>query len=389
MTSPSPVAGARLRIGIAGLGAVAQAVHLPLLARLRDTFEIAALCDLSPDLLAALGDEYRVPAEARFRSVDALLDAASIDGLLVLTSGSHGAVALAALERGLAVLCEKPLAYTLAEADALLASPNAARLLLGYMKVFDPAVVEAARISRDSSSGLGPLRAIDVTVLHPTSESQLAFAHLRSAPSHFKTGDANPLEEATNALVRQAIGPAAAAALGHYYGGTLLSSVVHELSVIRAVAGGVVAIDGVDVWPADAFPGSIALAGRLAGGTRVTIGWHFLEDYPAYREDVRFHHVGGSVELTFPSPYRLHHPTLLTVSTGRDETRRRQVLDSIDEAFENELLAFAEPDPRRHAAADRDRGRPSRHRHLSAGDRPPGRAARDRDRRRSRGDRAG
>ena len=82
MTSPSPVAGARLRIGIAGLGAVAQAVHLPLLARLRDTFEIAALCDLSPDLLAALGDEYRVPAEARFRSVDALLDAASIDGLL-------------------------------------------------------------------------------------------------------------------------------------------------------------------------------------------------------------------------------------------------------------------------------------------------------------------
>ena len=87
---------------------------------------------------------------------------------------------------------------------------------------------------------------------------------------------------------------------------------------------------------------SIALAGRLAGGTRVTIGWHFLEDYPAYREDVRFHHVGGSVELTFPSPYRLHHPTLLTVSTGRDETRHRQVLDSTDEAFENELIAFAD-----------------------------------------------
>jgi len=33
------------------------------------------------------------------------------------------------------------LAYTLAEADALAASPNAGRLLLGYMKVFDPAVV--------------------------------------------------------------------------------------------------------------------------------------------------------------------------------------------------------------------------------------------------------
>ena len=113
-----------IRIGIAGLGAVAQAVHLPLLARLADTFEIAALADLSPDLLATLGERYRVPPAARFGSVEALLDGAAIDGLLVLTSGSHGAVALAALDRGLAVLCEKPLAYTLAEADALAASPE-------------------------------------------------------------------------------------------------------------------------------------------------------------------------------------------------------------------------------------------------------------------------
>jgi myo-inositol 2-dehydrogenase / D-chiro-inositol 1-dehydrogenase len=342
MSSSSPAARARLRIGVAGLGAVAQAVHLPLLARLADTFEIAALCDLSPALLAALGDRYRVPADARFGSVEDLLGGASIDGLLVLTSGSHGAVALAALERGIPVLCEKPLAYTRAEADALAASPNAARLLLGYMKVFDPAVVEAVRISADPASGLGPLRSVEVTVLHPTSESQLGFAHLLSAPSHFKTGGASPLEEATNALVRQAIGPAAADALGRFYGGTLLSSVVHELSVIRAVAGGVVAIDRVDTWPADAFPGSIALSGRLADGARVTIGWHYLEDYPAYREEVRFHHVGGSVELTFPSPYRLHEPTLLTVATGRNETRRRVTFDSMDEAFEIELLAFAD-----------------------------------------------
>jgi predicted dehydrogenase len=332
----------RIRLGIAGLGAVAQAVHLPLLARLADTFEIAALADLSPGLLETLGDRYRVPLEARHGSVDALLDGSSIDGLLVLTSGSHGAVALAALERGLAVLCEKPLAYTVAEADALAASPNADRLLLGYMKVFDPAVVEAARIRADPASGLGALRSIEVTVLHPTSESQLGFAHLLSSPAHFVAGP-DALREATDALVRQAIGTDAAEHLGRVYGGSLLSSMVHELSVIRAVApdaGQVVAIDRVDTWPEGSFPGSVGLVGRLADGTRFTIGWHYLEDYPAYREDVRFHHVGGSVELTFPSPYRLHEPTLLTVSTGRDETRRRFVFDAIEEAFETELLAF-------------------------------------------------
>ena len=339
MTSPSPAGRARLRIGLAGLGAVAQAVHLPLLARHADTFEIAAMCDLSPALLAALGDRYRVPTAARFGTVDALLEGSSIDGLLVLTSGSHGAVALGALDRGVPVLCEKPLAYTLAEADALAASPNAGRLLLGYMKVFDPAVVEAVRISTDASSGLGPLRTIEVTVLHPTSESQLAFAHLLSMPSHFDPGGMSRLREASDALIEKAIGPAART-LGRFYESTLLSSIVHELSVIRAIAGELVAIDRVDAWPADAFPGSLGLTGRLADGTRVTIGWHFLEDYPAYREDVRFHHVGGSVELTFPSPYRLHEPTLLTMATGRNETRRRLVFDSIDEAFEQELLAF-------------------------------------------------
>jgi predicted dehydrogenase len=332
----------RIRLGIAGLGAVAQAVHLPLLARLADTFEIAALADLSPGLLETLGDRYRVPLEARHGSVDALLDGSSIAGLLVLTSGSHGAVALAALARGLAVLCEKPLAYTVAEADALAASPNADRLLLGYMKVFDPAVVEAARIRADPASGLGALRSIEVTVLHPTSESQLEFAHLLSSPAHFVAGP-DALREATDALVRQAIGTDASEHLGRVYGGSFLSSMVHELSVIRAVApdaGQVVAIDRVDTWPEGSFPGSVGLVGRLADGTRFTIGWHYLEDYPAYREDVRFHHVGGSVELTFPSPYRLHEPTLLTVSTGRDETRRRFVFDAIEEAFETELLAF-------------------------------------------------
>jgi myo-inositol 2-dehydrogenase/D-chiro-inositol 1-dehydrogenase len=340
MTSPSsPSGGARLRVGVAGLGAVAQAVHLPLLARLADTFEIAAMCDLSPGLLAELGERYRVAPSDRYESVERLLDATPVDGLIVLTSGSHGPVALAALDRGIPVLCEKPLAYTLAEADALAASPNSAQLLLGYMKVFDPAVVEAVRIGEDPATGLGPLRAIEVTVLHPTSESQLAFAHLLPAPADVDPEVIAGLRNATDDLIRQAIGPAADA-LGRLYGNILLGSVVHELSVIRAIAGDIVAIDAVDTWPEDAFPGSVSLSGRLADGTRVSIGWHFLEDYPAYREDVRFHHIGGSVELTFPSPYQLHRPTRLRFSGGGNETRRELVFQSIEEAFETELLAF-------------------------------------------------
>lgn len=346
MAQSHPIRAPRrpLRVGVAGLGAVAQAVHLPLMARLSETFRIAAICDLSATLTTTLGERYRVPAECRFGDVIAMLDGVELDGLVVLTSGSHGDVAAAALERGMSVLCEKPLAATRAEADRLatLEGPDqdGERLMLGYMKLFDPAVEEAVRVARDPAQPLGELRAVDVTVLHPSSESQLAHAHLLPPAADIDAGALALHRQNAIELETQAIG-AAAPALGRLYSGILLGSVVHELAVVRAVAGDPVAIDRVDTWPDDAWPPSVAIEARLADGARFSIRWLFLPDYPAYREDVRFHYERGSVELSFPSPYRLYQPTALVVSTGGGETRRRVVLDSIEEAFERELLAFA------------------------------------------------
>ena len=343
MTSPArPTPAGPIRVGVAGLGAVAQAVHLPLLERHDEAFRIAAIADLSADLRTALGTRYRVPPEARHDTVAGLLDGPDLDAVVLLTSGSHGGDALAALERGLWVLCEKPLATTLAEIDRLAASPNADRLLLGYMKAWDPAVEEAARILRDEGPAFGELRSIDVHVLHPTSEAQLAFAHLRPPAGDVPPEQLRALRAAADALVAQAIGAEAAADHGPVYGGILLGSLVHELAVIRTVTGDAnpLEVDHVDVWPDGAWPPSVGIAGRLSTGARVTLGWHFLDRYPAYREEVRFHAPGGSIELTFPAPYRLHLPTELRVDTGGTETLRRRTFESIEEAFERELLAF-------------------------------------------------
>jgi hypothetical protein len=212
--------------------------------------------------------------------------------------------------------------------------------MLGYMKLFDPAVEEAIRVARDPGGAMGSLRAVEVTVLHPSSESQLAHAHLLPPPDDIDAATLAGLRKQTARLETMALGPAAAA-LGPLYGGILLGSVVHELAVVRAIAGDSVAIDRVDTWPDGAWPPSLAVDGRLASGARLSIGWHFLPDYPAFREDVHFHFDHGSVELSFPSPYRLHEPTSLVISTGRGGTRQRVLLDSIEEAFERELLAFA------------------------------------------------
>ena len=343
--SPSlRVARRPLRVGVVGLGAVAQAVHLPLMARLPGTFELAAICDLSTALTTALGERYRIPVQHRYRDVTTMLEGLELDGLVVLTSGSHGDVALAALERGLPVLSEKPLATTRAEADRLAAvegrDHDGERLMVGYMKLFDPAVEEAVRVARDPEAPLGALRAVEVTVLHPSSESQLAHAHLLPPPDDIDAATLAGLRGRSSELDAEALG-AAAPSLGPLYSGILLGSVVHELAVVRAIASDPIAIDHVETWPGNAWPPSVGIEGRMANDARLTIGWHFLPDYPAYREDVRFHYERGSVELAFPAPYRLHEPTSLVVSTGRGETRRRVLLDSIEEAFERELLAFA------------------------------------------------
>jgi myo-inositol 2-dehydrogenase/D-chiro-inositol 1-dehydrogenase len=60
----------RVRLGVVGLGAVAQAVHLPLIERLRGAFVIAGIADLSPTLTAAIGERYRVGPDRRFGTLE-------------------------------------------------------------------------------------------------------------------------------------------------------------------------------------------------------------------------------------------------------------------------------------------------------------------------------
>jgi predicted dehydrogenase len=341
-TSTPSAVSQRVRVGVVGLGAVAQAVHLPLLDRLPTHFRIAAIADLSRSLVDAMGERYGVPANERYLGIDGLLGSESIDALVVLTSGSHGAATLAGLDRGLPVFVEKPLAFTLAEADAIASRLGPAgggpKLQVGYMKLYDPAIERALEFGAERT-GRGPVRSIDVTVLHPTSEAQLAHARLLPPPDDVPAGLLARLRDESDRLVSSALGPAAPA-LGRFYSGILLGSIVHELAIIRAFAGDPVAIDAVDVWPDDLFPPSVAIAGRLSAGGRFSIHWHFLPDYPVYREEVRVVREGSTVELEFPSPYLLHAPTALRITETDRGARRDVSVSSVDEAFEKELLAF-------------------------------------------------
>lgn len=338
----------RVKLAVAGLGAVAQSVHLPLITRRWDLFELVAVCDLSPSLLTAVGEQYGVPEEQRYADAGGMVAGSGADGVVLLTSGSHGDVALEALRAGLAVFCEKPLTFTVAEADALAAAERERGrpgLLLAYMKEHDEAVWRL----RSRLEGIDDVRAVEVTVLHPSGESQLAFANLRPAPTDIPRAAGGSLRARTGALLDVALGPATSPALRDLYANVVLGSMVHDTSLLRAVFGGLTVVDGARVWPAGARPGadpgSVEVTGELPDGVRARMSWHYLPDYPAYTETLTVHHGRGSLQVTFGTPYVLNNPTRLEVveraPAGTAEGGEvRSVFTSTGESFENELADF-------------------------------------------------
>ena len=107
----------RLKIGIVGCGAIAQIQYLPLLREMADEFEIAALADLSPGLVQALGQRYGVAPSRRFTDFRELAQS-DVDAVIVCPTFSHAPATIAAAEASKHVLVEKPMCVTVAEAES-------------------------------------------------------------------------------------------------------------------------------------------------------------------------------------------------------------------------------------------------------------------------------
>ena len=130
---------ARLRTGVIGSGLVAQVMHLPYLAELSDRFEVRALCDSSPTVAAHCAGKYGI---GRWFTDWRDLLAEDLDAVLVLTSGSHAEIAVAAAGAGMHVLTEKPMCYSAAEGTEMLAAARRAgvTLMVGVPETVRPGV---------------------------------------------------------------------------------------------------------------------------------------------------------------------------------------------------------------------------------------------------------
>src|SRR5438477_8607213 len=102
----------KINVGLVGLGEIAQIIHLPILQAHSDKFEITAICDISQELLTAMGERYHVPADHRYTDYHDLARQGDLDAVFVLNSDEyHTDSALAAIRQGKHVLIEKPMSW--------------------------------------------------------------------------------------------------------------------------------------------------------------------------------------------------------------------------------------------------------------------------------------
>ena len=118
-----------VRIGLAGAGWVA-AHHLGAWRRLAGRATVTAIADPDPKAARSRADSFGIPAV--HASVEEMLETHDLDVLDVAAPReTHAPICRLAAARGLASLCQKPLAPTLAEAEMLVADiADRARLMI-------------------------------------------------------------------------------------------------------------------------------------------------------------------------------------------------------------------------------------------------------------------
>lgn len=140
------------KVGIIGCGKIAQVRHIPEYAA-NPNVKLAAYYDLNFERASEVAKKFGGKA---YSSVAELLANPEIDAVSVCTSNTtHAEITIAALKAGKHVLCEKPMATTLEDCEAMVktASETGKFLMLGQNQRLAKAHVKAKELLRDGLIG--------------------------------------------------------------------------------------------------------------------------------------------------------------------------------------------------------------------------------------------
>ena len=134
---------AHVRIGLVGAGRMGS-IHARLVRASVPQAKLVGIADVNIDAASRLAAQLDDPPV--FDSIEALLATPGLDAVLIATSSSrHLEMIQLAASAGKDILCEKPIALTLADTDAAIdaAARAGVRLQVGFMRRWEPDYVRA------------------------------------------------------------------------------------------------------------------------------------------------------------------------------------------------------------------------------------------------------
>ena len=155
-----------LKIGIIGCGKITEVRHAPEYAE-NPNCQLVAFFDVVPERAKALAEQYGGVA---YDSIEALL-AADVDAVSVCVANAyHAQASIQALKAGKHVLCEKPMATTPEDCEAMVAAAKAAGkfLMIGQNQRLAKAHVKAREIIE--SGEMGKVITFETHFAHPGPE---------------------------------------------------------------------------------------------------------------------------------------------------------------------------------------------------------------------------
>lgn len=158
-----------IKVGVIGLGEVSQCMHLPILQDMCDQYEVTAVSDVAPSLLAFIQKKYRI-AEG-YLNADELIEKADVEAVLILSPDQyHGDYAAKALKAGKHVFVEKPVTLCLEELEELIELKKQYPeqiIMVGYMRRYAGPYLKAKEILTEQPMKTEYLRFRDIILEAP------------------------------------------------------------------------------------------------------------------------------------------------------------------------------------------------------------------------------
>lgn len=145
----------KLRVGIVGVGGIANGKHMPALSKIPEV-EMVAFCDLIKERAEKGAKKYGTPDAKVYTDYRDLVARDDIDVVHVCTTNdAHSFVTVAALESGKHVMCEKPMAKNAAEARKMVetARKTGKKLTIGYQNRYRADALHLKKLSDEGFFG--------------------------------------------------------------------------------------------------------------------------------------------------------------------------------------------------------------------------------------------